>query len=251
MELNWTTFVLEIINFLVLVWILKRFLYRPVLAALKQRQDNIEQQLDEAAKLKAEGAELEQQYQGRMEDWELEKQQARETLNQEIQAHRVEKLEQLEQELTHQREKAAVIEQRHQTEAQQQYQHTSHQQGARFAASLLGKAAGPELELQLFDLLLQTFDQLNQEQLARLRDNCRSTENNISVTSAFALSETRKKQLQEKLSLLCEQSIELEYQQDPALIAGIRLIVGAWVLHLNIQDELKGFAELSHDQPTS
>ena len=251
MELNWTTFVLEIINFLVLVWILKRFLYRPVLATLKKRQEKIEQKLDEAARSKAEGSELERLYQGRMEDWEREKQQARDALHQEIQAQRIEKLEQLEQELGHQREKALIIEQRHQTEAQQQYQHNAHQQGARFAASLLGTVAGPELELQLFNLLLQTFEQLSQEQLAKLRDSCRSTEKNLSVTSAFVLSNACKKQLQEKLSLLCEQQIELEYQEDPALIAGLRLIVGAWVLNLNIQDQLESFADLSHEQPTS
>jgi F-type H+-transporting ATPase subunit b len=29
-ELNWTTFVLEILNFLVLVWLLKHFFYQPV-----------------------------------------------------------------------------------------------------------------------------------------------------------------------------------------------------------------------------
>ena len=37
MELNWTTFALEAVNFMVLVWILKRFLYKPVLAAIAQR----------------------------------------------------------------------------------------------------------------------------------------------------------------------------------------------------------------------
>ena len=37
MQLNWSTFVLEIINFLILVWVLKRFLYKPVLAAIAQR----------------------------------------------------------------------------------------------------------------------------------------------------------------------------------------------------------------------
>ncbi len=251
MELNWSTFILEIINFLVLVWILKRFLYRPVLAALQQRQQKIEQKLDEAEKLKAEGADLERQYQGRMKDWEHEKQQAREALHQEIEAQRVDKLEQLKQELSSEREKAAVIEQRHQAEVQQQYQQNAHRQGARFAASLLRKIAGPEQELQLFDLLLQAFEQLDQEQLANLRNNCESTENNISVISAFALSDVQKKQLQEKLSELCEQSIEPEYQEDPGLIAGLRLTVGAWVIHLNIKDELKGFADLGHEQSAS
>jgi F-type H+-transporting ATPase subunit b len=251
LELNWSTFVLEIINFLVLVWILKRFLYRPVLAALKQRQDKIEQKLDEAARLKAEGTDLERQYQSRMEDWDREKQEARDSLHQEIQVERVKKLAQLEQELASERAKVAIIERRHQIEAQQQYQQNAHKQGARFAASLLSTAAGPEMELRLFDLLLQTFDQLDQTQLAKLQDNCRSAENNISVISAFPLSDVQRKQLQEKLSLLCKQPIQLECQEDPALIAGLRLIVGAWVLHLNIQDELKGFADLSHEQPKS
>lgn len=251
MELNWSTFVLEIINFLVLVWILKKFLYRPVLAALKQRQEKIEQKLDEAARLKAEGTDLEQQYRSRMEDWDREKQQAQDALNREVQAERVKRLAKLEQELASEREKVAVIEQRHQAEAQQQYQQYAHQQGARFASSLLGMATGPELELRLFDLLLQTFDQLSQEQMAKLRNNCRSAENRISVVSAFPLNDKRKKQLQDKLSQLCEQSIEIEYQENPALIAGLRVILGAWVLHLNIQDELKGFADLSHEQAPS
>jgi F-type H+-transporting ATPase subunit b len=45
MELDWTTFALEIINFLALIWILKRFLYRPVLATLGQRRAGIEANL--------------------------------------------------------------------------------------------------------------------------------------------------------------------------------------------------------------
>ena len=48
MELDWTTFALEIINFLVLVWMLKRFLYRPVLATLAERRAGIERTLAEA-----------------------------------------------------------------------------------------------------------------------------------------------------------------------------------------------------------
>ena len=248
MELNWTTFVLEILNFLVLLWILKRFLYRPVLAALTQRQENIEQKLDEAARLKAEGTKLEQQYQNRMEDWDREKQRAGDALLQEIQALRIKKLEELKQELASEKEKAAVIDQRHQTETQQQYQQKAHQQGAKFSARLLSAVAGPELEQRLFELLLNTFDQLNQEQLTKLRDNCKSTENKISIISATALSDASKKQLQDKLSQLCERTIEPEYEEDQTLIAGIRLIVGAWVLHLNIRDELKGFADLAHEQ---
>ena len=48
MQIDWTTLVLEIINFLVLVWILKRFLYRPVMEAIAARQQRVEGKLAEA-----------------------------------------------------------------------------------------------------------------------------------------------------------------------------------------------------------
>ena len=37
MQLDWTTFILEIVNFLVLLWILKRFFFRPVREAIARR----------------------------------------------------------------------------------------------------------------------------------------------------------------------------------------------------------------------
>ena len=42
MEVDWTTFALEIINFLILVWILKRFFYHPVLDIIARRRICIE-----------------------------------------------------------------------------------------------------------------------------------------------------------------------------------------------------------------
>ena len=38
MALDWSTLALEAVNFLILVWLLQRFLYRPVLAAIDRRR---------------------------------------------------------------------------------------------------------------------------------------------------------------------------------------------------------------------
>ena len=37
-----------------------------------------------------------------------------------------------------------------------------------------------------------------------------------------------------------------DFEQDSELLAGVRITIGAWVLGANLQDELKGFAELAH-----
>ena len=48
MDIDWTTFLLELINFAILVWILKRFLYAPVRRALEARRERAEAALREA-----------------------------------------------------------------------------------------------------------------------------------------------------------------------------------------------------------
>lgn len=48
MQLDWFTVAVQIINFLVLVWLLKRFLYRPVVEAMARREERIADRMNEA-----------------------------------------------------------------------------------------------------------------------------------------------------------------------------------------------------------
>ena len=247
MELNWSTFVLEIINFLVLIWILKRFLYRPVLSALEKRREEIEQKLNEANNHHTQAIDLEQQYKKRLDDWALEKQQLKDTLQQEIQSEKKQRLKQLETELASEREKKEVVAQRHLAESLRQYQENAHEQGARFATKLLTAVASEELESRLFDLLIKTFDELDDERQITLVNACKKSSEPISVTSAFTLTESQQQKLEQKLNTLCEQSVKVNYFQNPQLMAGLRILIGASVLSINLQDELNGFVELFHE----
>ena len=161
MELSWSTFILEIINFLVLVWILIHFLYRPVLDIIKKRQDNIEQ-IQQEANLKFANAEaLQQEYEGRLTDWEHEKQQKREVLQQEIQEERQKRMEQITTELKNERKKAEVIEQRLKTEQQNHYLEQATLRAARFASKFLSAVASPELESKMVDILIKDLTSLD------------------------------------------------------------------------------------------
>jgi F-type H+-transporting ATPase subunit b len=39
---------------------------------------------------------------------------------------------------------------------------------------------------------------------------------------------------------------KVRFEQDAALLAGLRIRIGAWVLGANLRDELQGFVELAH-----
>ena len=50
MSIDWITVAAQIANFLVLVWLLKRFLYRPILDGIDAREAEIAARMGEAAK---------------------------------------------------------------------------------------------------------------------------------------------------------------------------------------------------------
>jgi F-type H+-transporting ATPase subunit b len=154
MELTWSTFLLEVINFLVLVWLLKRFLYRPIQDVIARRRAGIEKSLDEARELRAQAERLQSQYEGRLADWERERQQAREALNRDLETERIRRLQELDATLEQEREKGRVAEQHRLDQTRREYERTALAQGARFASRLLTEAAGPELQDRLIDLTL-------------------------------------------------------------------------------------------------
>ena len=140
MELNWSTFVLEIINFLVLIWILKRFIYKPVLNVITQRRLAIENQSTEAQRLHEEASSLKEQYQSRLGDWEQERQHARDVLNQELEVERARQMEALQATLAHEHEKTKAAEERRRIETVREIEHQALGQGAEFATRLLTMA---------------------------------------------------------------------------------------------------------------
>ena len=246
MEFSWSTFLLEIINFLVLVWILKHFLYKPVLNIIARRREGIEEKLAEARRLHEESDALNKEYENRLEDWEQERRRARDALAREFDEERTQKMQALEEALSREREKARVTESRRRADAQRDIEHRALEQGAKFATRLLAQAAGPELEAKLVDELLDGMSNLSTDQVVSLRTQWGEPPDAILVTSAYALSQDRRTKIEDALKDVTGLAVPVRYELDSDLLAGLRISVGAWLLQANVKDELKGFAEFAH-----
>ncbi len=248
MELNWSTFVLEIVNFLVLVWILKRFLYKPVLDVIARRRAGIDKTLADAETLHTDAEQLQRQYEGRLADWDRERQQVRETLAREIEAERTRKMAELQAAIEQEREKAHVTETRRQADARRKIEETALAQGARFATRLLEQAAGPDTEARLVELVIAELSRLPPERITALRNSYGKMPEAIVVVSAFPLADDQRQRLEQALATVSSPDIPLRFEQDSELLAGARITIGAWILAANLRDELRGFAELDHDE---
>ena len=246
MELNWSTFVLELINFAVLVWILQHFFYRPVLAVIKKRQQNINKSLAEAKALDEEAAALKSLYENRLAVWEQEKQRKLEMLRQEIATERAKRMDNIKVSLDEEREKVRVVIERRQLEAQRKNEETALLQGARFSARLLEKFACPDLESRIFDLMIDQIEALPTECVESLCAVDAGDGTVGIVSSAYELKSEDREKLEDKINSLVGKSLPFRYEQDPALLAGFRITLGPWVFRANLKDELKSFTEIAH-----
>jgi len=241
MELNWSTFALEIINFLILVWLLARFLYRPVLDIIDRRKQEINKQLTDADTVRKEAESLKQDYQDRMQAWNREQSEARKQLHDAIAAERQQLLEELQHDLEQEREKAVTLNKRRLEDETNRIFRQSVQQGAEFCAKLLARLSGPGLEASIINVAITDLEALAPEQVQALKKNHGSNNNIISITSAFPLTTEQKQLLEQKLKTFTRADTGFNYQQDPDLLAGIRIRIGAWRLQANLQDELQYF----------
>ncbi|MBS4098507.1 MAG: F0F1 ATP synthase subunit delta [Sulfuricella sp.] len=245
MEFDLSTFLLEALNFLILLWLLKRFFYQPVLQVIEKRQAAIEQVRQEAVELRGEAELLREQYEGRMAAWEKEKEQARSDLHEEIDSERSRLQAELRTELEEERERAQVLEQRRHDELLNSLGEQALATGSRFVAKLLEPLAGAELEAGLLGILLREVAEMPAQNLELLRRALADHQGSIKVASAYPLAEGQRAVLSDALFHMAQCPISPVFQEDPALLAGFRLTIGPWVLRANLQDELKFFAEVA------
>lgn len=242
MEFDWTTFALEIINFLILVWILKRFLYRPVLDVIARRRAGVEKMLADAKRIEAEAGELRQRCERELAQWEKDKEAAQARLREELAMERERLMAGLEASIAEERERRRVLDERRQHDFQRAVEEQGIAQGAAFSARLLGRVATPELEARLYVLLLEDLRSLRPEDKRAVTEAAAAPGLELRVQSAFALDEGRRAELARVLAEVTGKTLPVEYRENPDLLAGFHVAIGPWILHANLRDELKFFS---------
>jgi F-type H+-transporting ATPase subunit b len=241
MNFDWTTFVLEVINFLILVWLLKRFLYRPVLDVIARRQAAVAATLADAATMRAEAQRLQTEYVGRQDDWERERARLRQVLDDELDALRANRLAALTQEVESERKRSEAARQHDRDVEQRELEIRALHQADAFAARLLERFAGPELDARIVEMLLADLEALPPARRDALSEALKHS-GQVDVCSAREIDAGLRQRIEAVLAALAGRSLMAMYTIDPALLAGLRLRAGAWELAADLSGELAAFA---------
>lgn len=234
------TAALEALNFLVLVWLLKRYFYRPVLAVIETRRAETAKTMADAEAVRSEAQMLKSQYQARLAEVDKDRAAAKASLAQEIAAERERRLAALEAKIVEERQRREVMAARESGELALALERQALASATRFATRLLERLAGPELDAKLADTALDELATRTPEQREALALALHAP--SVQVISAFALDAVRRAKFAQILGQLAGRTLAPEFSVDPTLKAGVCIVAGSWVLMANLRDELGFFA---------
>lgn len=243
MQIDWTTFALEVLNFLVLVWILKRFLYRPILAVLDARQARVKAEAEASRQLRVEADALKSHYESRLADWDKERARARSQLETDLARERAARLGSLKKSLADETAKGQAREQSLAAAREAALAREASAESYGAAAAMLRRVASAEMTRRIVRIFEEDLAALPETELAALRDAALALNADApaEIATAHPLDEATSAALADALSQAAGRQLHLGFKDAPELIAGLRAGVGACLLHANLADELEFF----------
>lgn len=248
MQIDWFTVIAQIINFLVLAFLLKRFLYKPVLNAVDTREKRIAAQLNDAATKEADATKERSLFQQKNTDFDAQRATAINTMNEEIKIERQKQLEQI-------RSDSTTLQQKLQQSIAEQQQNISteiknkvQEEVFAIAGKTLSDLGSASFEEQIIQNFIQRINHLNDDERKQFSDAFSASDKTLQITSAFALSDAQKDALQTAITSLINNDVKCNYQINAHLISGIEIAVKNYKLSWNIEnylDDMKKHIALS------
>ncbi len=243
MLIDWFTVGAQILNFVILAWLLKRFLYKPILDAIEARENRTATELRDADTQRLAAKQERETLKRRSEKFERERADLMSTAAVDAATEREHLIDAAHAEaagwLSKQREAqqldvealAGVISQRVQQEV------------LAIARKALTDLAGADLEQQVCEVFLQRLKALKEPARTLLRDSLRGAGEAPVVRSVFELPAARQDAIVEALRELAGSAVAPRFETAPEAVCGIELIAAATKVSWSVQEYLSSLQE--------
>jgi len=221
MQIDWFTVGAQIVNFLVLVYLLKRFLFKPIIESMERRERKImerqklaESQLDSAEQTM-------QLYLDKQKELEVERSEILNQAEQAAERQYTVLLGKLRDEIGKKRVQWQNELVKEQTSLMQEVGNVCGKKMITICRQVLRDLAGVQLEQYMVDRFLDELHQLSEKDKKKLL--CSTvTGGNITVATGYELSQKLRDVVRDKLSELIP-GVNLEFELRPEFVCGVAL----------------------------
>jgi F-type H+-transporting ATPase subunit b len=232
MQIDWLTVIAQIVNFLILVWLLKRLLYQPVVAAMTRREQLIAGKIGEAERRESEAAQRIRDYTEKTDALERSREQQFAAAAQEAEAEKRRLLAKSRAEVAEQHDKWRESVQHEHEDLRKSVKREILHASIEIARRALTDLADASLEDRVVATLLGRLESLSRPEL----DALAGANGRIRVASSFDLGPKTREQIAAALGTKA-----IDYVHDDALVCGISLRGHDHKLEWNIGDYVDDF----------
>jgi F-type H+-transporting ATPase subunit b len=234
MQINWFIVIAQIINFLILAWLLKRYLYKPILNAIDERENRIIAQLKDAEAKEANAIKEQTEFRNKNEAFDRAKKDMMDKAVAETNEERDKLLEEARVEAAALRFNLKNALKEMQEDLNRVIaQKTEHEVFA-IARKTLADLASYSLEEQLATMFIRRINDLINEERDQFIAAFKSGANPVLIRSAFELSVKQQNEIISAVNVLLGTKSQFQFKITPQLISGIELSANGYKLAWSI-----------------
>jgi len=243
MHIDWFVFLAQIFNFLLLIYLLKRFLYGRIIKAMDDREAKIAGRFAEADELKTKANEQAELYEKRNQILNETKEQMLNEATMAADAKRRELMEKVRLEVDQVKTRWQDMLLREQDAFFYDLRQRAAKQLYATARKALSDLADEELEERIMDEFLRRIKALDEEKSIQLRKAISGGGNKVTIQSAFGISALRQTQIEEVLKKQITNGFTIRYLQQPDIVSGIELRVNGHKIAWSLNEYLETLVE--------
>jgi F-type H+-transporting ATPase subunit b len=243
MHVDWFVFFAQVVNFLILVYLLKRFLYGRIIKAMDNREAKIIARFEEAEALKKEAEKSAALFEEKNKALS-EKQE--ELLNQMVQAaeqRKKELMEKARQDVDVVRERWQDTIMREKDSFLQDLRQKAGKQIYAIARRLLTDMADADLEERMVAVFLKRVESLDDAEKNTFKESIVQADKGIIIQSAFAISSPLREKIQAALMRFSGALPVISYETIPEIVSGVELRAHGYKLAWSLGDYLESIEE--------
>jgi F-type H+-transporting ATPase subunit b len=240
MLIDWFTVAAQIVNFLILVWLLKRFLYRPILDAIDARERRIAKELADADAKKSAAQQEREEFQHKNDEFDQQRTVLLSAATEEAHSERQRLLDEARKaadDLLAQRQTALRNDARSLNQA---LSLRTQQEVFAIARKALSDLADSNLEARMVEIFIRRLRALDSQAQAAFGAALKNTDEPALITSAFDLSDAQRASIQSALTEIFAADIRVRFASAPEKISGIELSAQGQKIAWSIADYLAG-----------
>lgn len=239
MQIDWITVTAQIVNFLILVYLLKRFLYAPVMRAMDRRERRVTDRLKEAEEREREAEENAREYREKTEELERKRDEMLGEAREEAERDKRRLLDEAREEIAETRKRWQQQVSREKADFLANLRQRTGDAVQSVARKALADLADAELEAEIVRSFVDRLKSLDEE----AREAFGRADGPIRVNTAFELDSGARGRLTRALHEHLAEGAEVDYGESEGLVCGIELAAGGRRLGWSLADYLDELSE--------